>query len=65
MLEFFDDIVIKDFLPITDLHPVLQSAIFESHERAQVKYWKNMRTSLTSAAIAELGEQAIEIYNIS
>ena len=62
--NLFDDIIIRDFLPITDLPSVLQSAIFESHERAQVKYWKNMRTSLTSAAIAELGEQAIENCNI-
>ena len=37
-----------------------QSALFESLKRTQVKYWEDIRASITSAAIAELGDGAVE-----
>ena len=62
--HLFDDIIINDTLPITDLPPVLQTAIHESNEMAQIKYWKDMRSSIISSARAEIGEEAIVNCNV-
>ena len=41
--HFFDDVIINDSIPITNMPAVLQNGIFESWDEAVVGFWYNTK----------------------
>lgn len=54
--HLFDDVIVNDILPITDLPPIIQSAIFESQNNAIKNFWCDTTATIISSALAELHE---------
>ena len=52
--HLFDDIIIKNEIPITDLPPVLQSNLFESVDIKIINFWNDRKLSFVKAALTEL-----------
>ena len=61
--QIFDDIIVKNIVPITDLPPVLQCNLFESTENSITNFWKQTKQSFLNAALTELS-QSIELCRI-
>ena len=52
--ELFDSVIVNNSMPINDMPPLQQIALYKSINKDILEYWKNSKSTLIAAARSEL-----------
>ena len=62
--ELLDEVIVRNNIPISDMPPVQQTAIFADCKEEEEKYIDSMKTKLIKSAMSELKEDSVQSCNI-